>query len=78
MPYPSVYLPLDRITISQRRSARTQFDQKHRRGPPVSDSDAFDDEVRTALERVLLDGPERNGNEKTKDERSARRLLLLW
>ena len=54
---PPVHLPFDRIRISQRRGARAEFDQKHRRWSPVSNSDAFNEEVRTALERVLLDHP---------------------
>ena len=54
---PPVHLPLDRTRLSQRRGARTKFDQKRRRRSPVSNSNAFDEEVWTTLERVLLDHP---------------------
>ena len=57
MSNPSVHLPLDRIHTSQRRSPRTEFDQEHGRGSAVPNSDAFDDEVGTTLECVLLDQP---------------------
>ena len=57
MSNPPVHLPLDRPCTSQRRGARTEFDQKRRRRSPVSNSDAFNEEVWTTLERVLLDHP---------------------
>ena len=57
MSNPPVHLSLDRPCTSQRRGARTKFDQKRRRRSPVSNSDAFNEEVWTTLERVLLDHP---------------------
>ena len=70
MSYPPVHLPFDGTRVSQRCSARTEFDQKRGRRSPVSNSDAFDQKVGTAFERVLLDhSKNRNGN---KDARSAR------
>lgn len=65
MSYPSVHLPLDQISVSQRSGARTEFDQEYGRRSSVSNSDAFDDEVSTALERVFLDHSKRSGNKKT-------------
>jgi len=66
MPYSPVHLPFDRVRVSKRRSARAEFDQKRGRRSPVSNSDAFDDEVGAALERVLFDHPTRSGNKKSK------------
>ena len=53
--YPPVHFPLDGVGIPQRRSAGAGFDQKRGRRSPVSNSDAFDDKVGTAFERVLFD-----------------------
>jgi hypothetical protein len=59
-----VHLPPDRTrtssSSSQRRGARSEFDQQRGRRSPVSNSDAFNQKIWTALERVLLDHPKMN------------------
>ena len=60
MPNPSVHFPLHRFDTSQRRSTGTKFDQQRGRRSPHPDGDALDEQVRTALERILLDHPGRN------------------
>lgn len=61
MSYPLVHFPLDEIHVAQRCSSGPKLHQKRRRGPPVSNSNAFYDQVGTAFQRVVLDDPEQNG-----------------
>lgn len=70
MSYSPVHFPFDGIGISQRRSAGAEFDQKCGRRSPVSNSDALNEEVGTAFERVFLD---HSGNE-TKSKRRDQRI----